>query len=41
MLHLGWVPDGSGGYRGRMAVMVKPSGLLATACIAAIKPLQY
>nr|WP_246281622.1 DUF2867 domain-containing protein [Fodinicola acaciae] len=25
VLHIGWVPDGSGGYRGRMAVLVKPT----------------
>ena len=28
VLHLGWVPDGSGAYRGQMAVLVKPNGLL-------------
>jgi hypothetical protein len=26
VLHIGWVPDGSGGYRGQMAVLVKPNG---------------
>ena len=26
VLHLGWVPDGNGGYRGQMAVLVKPNG---------------
>jgi Protein of unknown function (DUF2867) len=41
VLHLGWVPDGSGGYRGQMAVLVKPNGLLGTAYMAAIKPLRY
>ena len=30
ILHLGWVPDESGGYRGQMAVLVKPNGLLGT-----------
>ncbi len=25
-----WVPDGSGGYRGQMAVLVKPNRLLGT-----------
>ena len=41
VLHLGWVPDGSGGYRGQMAVLVKPNGLVGTAYMAAIKPLRY
>ena len=30
VIHLGWVPDGAGGYRGQMAVLVKPNGLLGT-----------
>jgi hypothetical protein len=37
---LGWVPDGTGGHRGQMAVVVKPNGLLATACMAAIAPFR-
>ncbi len=41
VMHLGWVPDGSGGYRGQMAVLVKPNGLLGTAYMAAIKPLRH
>ncbi len=41
VLHLGWVPDGSGGYGGQMAVLVKPNGLLGTIYMAAIKPLRY
>ena len=28
VMHIGWVPDGAGGYRGQMAVLVKPNGLL-------------
>ena len=36
VMHLGWVPDGRGGYRGQMAVLVKPNGLLGTAYMAAI-----
>jgi hypothetical protein len=40
ILHLGWVPDG-GGYRGEMAVYVKPNGLLGAAYMAAIKPFRY
>ena len=39
VLHLGWVQDGTGGYRGQMAVLVKPSGLFGTAYMAAIRPL--
>ena len=31
IMHIGLVPDGSGGYRGQMAVLVKPNGLLGTA----------
>jgi hypothetical protein len=41
VMHLGWVPDGAGGYRGQMAVYVKPNGLLGTAYMAAIKPFRY
>jgi hypothetical protein len=40
ILHLGWVPDG-GGYRGEMAVYVKPNGLLGAAYMAAIKPFRH
>jgi hypothetical protein len=40
VLHLGWVPDGTGGYRGQMAVYVKPNGLLGNAYVAAIKPFR-
>ena len=41
VLHIGGVPDGSGGYRVRMAVLVKPNGLLGAAYMAAIKPFRY
>lgn len=41
VLHLGWVPDGSGAYRGRMAILVKPNGALGGAYMAAIKPFRY
>ncbi len=41
VLHLGWVPDESGGYRGQMAVLVKPKGRLGAAYMAAIRPLRY
>ena len=41
VMHLGWVPDGAGGYRGQMAVLVKPNGLLGKTYMAAIKPFRY
>jgi hypothetical protein len=41
VLHLGWVPDGTGGYRGQMAVLVKPNGPLGTVYMAAIAPFRY
>ena len=41
VLHLGWVPDGSGRYRGQMAVLVKRNGKLGTAYMAAIRPFRH
>jgi len=41
VLHLGWVPDGAGGYHGEMAVYVKPNGLSGKAYMAAIKPFRH
>jgi Protein of unknown function (DUF2867) len=41
VLHLGWVPAPAGGYRGQMAVLVKPNGLLGAAYMAAIRPFRY
>jgi hypothetical protein len=41
VLHLGWVPDGTGGYHGQMAVLVKPNGLLGNAYMAAIRPFRH
>jgi hypothetical protein len=41
VMHLGWVPDGSGGYRGQLAVLVKPNGLLGTGYMAAIRPFRH
>ncbi|MFJ5636554.1 DUF2867 domain-containing protein [Streptomyces goshikiensis] len=41
VIHIGWVPDGSGGYRGQMAVLVKPNGLFGSLYMAAIKPFRY
>ena len=40
VMHIGWVPDGTGAYRGQMAVLVKPNGLLGTVYMAAIRPFR-
>jgi Protein of unknown function (DUF2867) len=41
VLHLGWVEDGSGAYRGQMAVLVKPNGRLGRAYMGAIAPFRH
>lgn len=41
VMHLGWVPDGEGGYRGQLAVLVKPNGTLGKVYMAAIKPFRH
>jgi Protein of unknown function (DUF2867) len=41
VLHLGWVPDGTGAYRGQMAVLVKPNGLLGSGYLTAIRPFRH
>jgi hypothetical protein len=41
IMHLSWVADATGGYRGQMAVLVKPNGLLGAAYMAAIRPFRY
>jgi len=41
VVHFGWVPEPTGGYRGQMAVLVKPNGLLGTAYMAAIAPFRH
>ena len=41
VMHVGWVRDGSGGYRGQMAVYAKPNGRLGTAYMAAIRPFRH
>ena len=41
VLHLGLVPDGAGGWRAQLAVLVKPNGLLGAAYMAAIKPFRH
>ena len=37
VMHLGRVPDGTGGFRAQMAVLVKPNGLLGT-CLLYTSP---
>ncbi|MEO6666618.1 MAG: DUF2867 domain-containing protein [Nitrospiria bacterium] len=41
LLHLGWVPNGTAGYRGQMAILVKPNGMLGEAYLAAIMPFRH
>jgi hypothetical protein len=40
VMHLAWVGDGTGWYRGRMAVYVRPRGPLGAAYLALIAPLR-
>ncbi|MEU6880520.1 DUF2867 domain-containing protein [Streptomyces sp. NPDC046712] len=41
VMHISWVPDGAGGYRGQMAVLVKSNGVLGAVYMAFIKPFRY
>jgi len=41
VMHLSWVPDGAGGYRGQMAVLVKPNGLFGRLYMAGIAPFRH
>jgi Protein of unknown function (DUF2867) len=41
VMHIGWVPAETGGYRGQMAVYVKPNGLFGTSYMAAIRPFRH
>jgi uncharacterized protein DUF2867 len=41
VIHTGWVHDETGGYRGQMAILVKPNGLLGDAYVAAIRPFRH
>ena len=42
VMHVGWVKDDdAGGYRGEMAVYVKPNGLLGHAYMAMIRPFRH
>jgi hypothetical protein len=41
VLHLGWVSDGAGGYRGQMAILVKPNGRFGSVYMTAIRPFRH
>ncbi len=41
VMHIGRVPHESGGFGARMAVLVKPNGLLGHAYMAAIRPFRH
>jgi hypothetical protein len=41
VIHLGWVEDAAGGWRGQLAILVKPNGLLGRAYMAAITPFRH
>ena len=41
VMHMGWVPDATGGYRGQMAVLVKPNGLFGSSYMTAIRPFRH
>ena len=40
VMHIGWVPDGTGHHRAQMAVLVKPNGLVGEAYMLAIRPFR-
>jgi hypothetical protein len=41
VLHVGWVRDDRGGYRGQLAILVKRNGRLGTVYMAAIAPFRH
>jgi hypothetical protein len=41
IMHMSWVQDETGAYRGQMAVLVKPNGLLGNVYMAAIAPFRH
>jgi hypothetical protein len=41
ILHIGQVPDATGGYRLQGAVLVRPNGLFGNAYMAAIRPFRH
>jgi hypothetical protein len=41
VMHLGWIEQADGSYRGQMAVLVKPRGAFGEAYMKLIKPFRY
>jgi hypothetical protein len=41
VMHMSWVPDDEGAYRGQMSVYVKPNGLFGKAYLLAIEPFRH
>jgi Protein of unknown function (DUF2867) len=41
VLHIGWVPGGTGSFHRQMAVLVKPHGLPGITYMAAIRPFRH
>ncbi|WP_329503685.1 DUF2867 domain-containing protein [Streptomyces iakyrus] len=41
VMHIGWVSDGNGGYRGQLDVLVKPNGRIGSLYMLAVRPLRY
>ena len=41
VMHVGWVRNGGGDFRGQMAVLVRPNGGLGVAYLAAIAPFRH
>jgi hypothetical protein len=41
VMHVGWVGDAAGGYRGQLAILVRPNGRLGAAYMAFIKPFRH
>lgn len=41
IMHLGWVPDGSGRWQAQLAILVKPKGGLGDAYMRAIGPFRH
>jgi Protein of unknown function (DUF2867) len=41
VMHVGWVPDGTGHGTARVAVLVKPNGLLGSVYMAVIRPFRH
>jgi hypothetical protein len=41
VMHVAWVRDRTGRYRGQLAVYVRPNGLLGTSYMAAIRPFRH